>query len=133
MYGPEIVENINLAEYPSSVASRNSEIESLVSEKVSQCLFDSQLQFTALPIGTIDGRSPYAPSTIDKVLGLGAHKNPPDTIYLGNAQLLSHSHTITYGGTVYYISIFVFIFCDSNILFLFVRKITSFPDLECSF
>lgn len=98
MYSSEILDGINLSEYPSSDTRKNNEIEYQVMEKISQSLSETQQQYTGLPIGYIDRNSPYAPITIDQILKLQLLKNKSQSILLGNAHLLTHSHTITYGG-----------------------------------
>jgi hypothetical protein len=121
---------------------KDAEVEETVAQRISQGVFDAQREFTSLPYGTIDANSPYAPPSLSQILGKPSPKDRSGTgtVILCDAQLLTHSHLITYGGEdsprFLLQRCFSFAYSHSfdlrNLLFLSLRKTSCCPNLEYS-
>jgi hypothetical protein len=104
MFGSKLLEGLDLSSYPSSDSTSDMTVEETVAQQLAQVVFDTQREFTSsLPFGVIDGTSPYAPPSLSEILRgdhSGAARPEPGRgpVVLGDAQLLTHSHLITYGG-----------------------------------
>jgi hypothetical protein len=104
MFGSKLLEGLDLSSYPSSDSTSDMTVEETVAQQLAQVVFDTQREFTSsLPFGVIDGTSPYAPPSLLEILRgdhSGAARPEPGRgpVVLGDAQLLTHSHLITYGG-----------------------------------